>query len=87
MQSEEQNNLLPFAGFWAHYTSSFFMNAYLTEVKGTAFIPEDAGDFEVLLQTFLLENALHWFNYEVAHRPQRAVIPLRIIQNVLEQDQ
>jgi maltose alpha-D-glucosyltransferase/alpha-amylase len=87
MQTEEQNNLLPFAGFWAHYTSSFFINAYLNEVKGTAFIPEDAGDFEVLLQTFLLENALHWFNYEVAHRPQRAVIPLRIIQNVLEQDQ
>lgn len=84
MQTEEQNNLLPFAGFWAHYTSGFFMKAYLEEIKGTSFIPDDAADFEVLLQTFLLENALHWFNYEVAHRPERAVIPLRIIQTIFK---
>lgn len=84
MQAEEENALLPFAGFWAHYMSGFFMKAYLDEVKGTAFIPDDAADFEVLIQTFLLENALHWFNYEVAHRPDRAVIPLRIMQTILE---
>jgi maltose alpha-D-glucosyltransferase/alpha-amylase len=84
MQTEEQNNLLPFAGFWAHYMSGFFMKAYMDEVKGTAFIPDDAADFEVIIQTFLVENALHWFNYEVAHRPGRAVIPLRIIQTIIE---
>jgi maltose alpha-D-glucosyltransferase/alpha-amylase len=56
----------------------------MDEVKGTAFIPDDAADFEVIIQTFLVENALHWFNYEVAHRPARAVIPLRIIQTIIE---
>ncbi len=84
MQTQEQNSLLPFAGFWAHYMSGFFMKAYLDEVKDTAFIPAETKDFEVLIQTFLLENALHWFNYEVAHRPHRAVIPLRIIQTIIE---
>ncbi|MDQ6609099.1 MAG: alpha-amylase, partial [Bacteroidota bacterium] len=84
MQSDEQNSLLHFAGFWAHYMSGFFMRAYLDEVKDTAFIPKEPADFEVLIQTLLLENALHWFNYEVAHRPQRAVIPLRIIQTIVE---
>jgi maltose alpha-D-glucosyltransferase/alpha-amylase len=84
MQTEEQTTLLPFADFWAHYMSSFFMKAYLDEINGSAFIPDDVKDFEVLIQTFLLENALHWFNYEVTHRPQRAVIPLRIIQTIVE---
>jgi maltose alpha-D-glucosyltransferase/alpha-amylase len=84
MQTEEQTTLLPFADFWAHYMSSFFMKAYLEEINGSAFIPDNVKDFEVLIQTFLLENALHWFNYEVTHRPQRAVIPLRIIQTIVE---
>jgi maltose alpha-D-glucosyltransferase/alpha-amylase len=64
--------------------SSFFMNAYLEEIKGTGFIPDDAADFEVLMQSYLLENALHSFNYEVNNRPNRAVIPLRIIQMIIE---
>lgn len=64
--------------------SNFFMKAYLDEIKGSAFIPDDAKDFEVLLQTFLLENALHWLNYEVTLRPERVVIPLRIIETVVE---
>lgn len=84
MQKEEQTSLLPFAGFWAHYMSSFFMKAYLDEIKGTDFIPADEKDFEVLIQTFLLENALHWFTYEVAHRPERVVIPLRIVETVMK---
>jgi maltose alpha-D-glucosyltransferase/alpha-amylase len=84
VQQGEQNSLLSFADFWVHYMSGFFMRAYLDEIKGSGFIPEDQADFEVLIQTYLLENALHWFNYEVAHRPQRAVIPLRIIQTIIE---
>jgi maltose alpha-D-glucosyltransferase/alpha-amylase len=83
VQQGEQNSLLSFADFWVHYMSGFFMRAYLDEIKGSGFIPEDEADFEVLIQTYLLENALHWFNYEVAHRPQRAVIPLRIIQTII----
>ncbi|MGD5408118.1 hypothetical protein QUS89_22765, partial [Xanthomonas citri pv. citri] len=87
MQEAERELLLPFADFWGHYMSSFFMKAYIEETKGTLFIPENPDDFQMLLQTFLLENALHWFNYEVAHRPDRVVIPLRIIQTVLKQEQ
>ena len=83
MQPQEQNNLLPFAGFWAHYMSGFFLKAYLEEIKDTAFIPDNKEDFEVLIQTFLLENALHWFNYEITLRPERVVIPLRIIQTII----
>ena len=83
MQAGEQKSLLPFAGFWAQYMSNFFMRAYLDETKDIAFIPKNEDDFEILLQSLLLENALHWFNYEMAHRPQRVVIPLRIMQEIV----
>lgn len=83
MQEEEQNSLLPLADFWAHYMSNFAMKAYLEETRDIAFVPDAKEDFEILIQSFLLENALHWFNYEVAHRPERVVIPLRIIQTII----
>ncbi len=84
IRPEEQKTLLPFADFWAQYMSNFFMKAYRDETKGIAFIPDDVADFQILLQSFLLENALHWFNYEMAHRPERVVIPLRIVQGIIE---
>lgn len=84
MQPEEQNSLLPFADLWAHYMGNFFIKAYLEETKGIGFIPEEKSDFEILIQSFSLENALHWLNYEIAHRPERVVIPLRIIQSIIK---
>jgi maltose alpha-D-glucosyltransferase/alpha-amylase len=83
MQSEEQNELMPFADFWAHYMSNFFMKAYLDEASDLGFVPDSKEDFKIIIQSFLLENALHWFNYELAHRPERVVIPVRIIQTVV----
>jgi maltose alpha-D-glucosyltransferase / alpha-amylase len=83
MQNEEQQELLPFADFWAHYMSNFFMKAYLDEAADVGFVPEQKEDFEIIIESFLLENALHWFNYELAHRPERVVIPLRIIQTIV----
>jgi maltose alpha-D-glucosyltransferase/alpha-amylase len=87
VQTEEISELLPFADFWAHYMSHFFLKAYMEKVKDGQFIPSEKEDFEVLIQTFVLENALHYFNLELARQPERALIPLRIIQTILEPDQ
>ena len=83
MQADEQNSLLSFADFWAHYMSNFFMKSYMEEIKGLMFIPDSKEDFEILIQSFLLENALYWLNYEIAHRHERVIIPLRIIQSII----
>jgi len=64
--------------------SMFFMKAYLDEIKDCGFTPDNEADFEILMETYLLENALHWFNYELIHRPKRAIIPLRIIQMIIK---
>lgn len=83
VQNGEINDLLPFADFWAHYVSMFFMKAYLDKIKGQNFVPESKEDFEVLLQTYLLENALQYLNSELIHNPKQAVIPLRILQSIV----
>jgi maltose alpha-D-glucosyltransferase/alpha-amylase len=83
VQNGEIEDLLPFAEFWAHYMSNFFMKAYLDKVKGHNFLPDTQEDFEVLLQTFLLENSLYYLNLELEQNPRRAVIPLRIIQSIV----
>jgi len=87
LSSEEQANLLSFADFWAHYMSNFFMKAYLDETQDIPIVPKEEDDFAVILDSLLMENAIHWFNYEVAHRPERAVIPLRIVQEILKTNQ
>jgi maltose alpha-D-glucosyltransferase / alpha-amylase len=85
IQKEESEALLPFAEHWAHYMSGFFMKAYLEKVRNTALIPQDNEDLSVLLQTFLLERALHYFNAEIKSRSACVIAPLRMIQSVLKQ--
>jgi maltose alpha-D-glucosyltransferase / alpha-amylase len=78
------SDLIPYVDLWAHYMSMFFMKAYLEAVKGSQVVPEDGADFEVVLQTYLLERSLKDLSYELTTRPQRAIVPLRIIQSIVQ---
>jgi maltose alpha-D-glucosyltransferase/alpha-amylase len=80
--TDEQQSLMHFADYWAHYMSSFFLHAYHEETQGMAFIPAAKEDYEILLDSFLLENALHWLNYELVHRPEKVIIPLKVIEAI-----
>lgn len=83
VQSSEVSELLHFADFWAHYVSGFFLRAYFDKVEGHRFVPEAKEDFAVLLQTYLLENALQYLNNELQKHPGQAAIPLRILQMIV----
>ena len=85
VQEVETTLLLPFAEQWAHYMSIFFIRTYLQKVQHTSFIPQEKEDMMVLLQTFLLERALQYFNTEIKNRPDRVIVPLRIIQSILKE--
>ena len=63
--------------------SGFFMQAYLEAVQGSAFLPTNPEDLQVLLQTFLLEKAIYELNYELNNRPDWVIIPLRGIKQVM----
>ena len=83
VQNEQIPEILPFADFWAHYITGFFMRAYLEKIKGHNFIPDSQEDFEVMLQTYLLENSLYHLNLELNQQPKRAIIPLHILRTVI----
>jgi maltose alpha-D-glucosyltransferase/alpha-amylase len=77
--------LLPFADLWAHYMSSFFLNAYIEGTNGIALIPATGEDFDTLLNCFLLEHALQWFNYELNHHTDKAAVLLRVLETIMKQ--
>jgi maltose alpha-D-glucosyltransferase/alpha-amylase len=69
---------------WNHYMSGFYPRAYLEKTKGHSFIHTDQGDFNILIQTFLLEKAIYELNYELNNRPSWSIIPMKGIQYVMD---
>lgn len=83
--ADDQHALLPFADLWAHYMSSFFMNAYLEGINGNAFVPAEKEDFDILLNYYLIGHSLQWFNYELNHHPGKAAVLLYVLQTIMKQ--
>ncbi|RYE29541.1 MAG: hypothetical protein EOP42_14165 [Sphingobacteriaceae bacterium] len=77
IREEDIEKLLPFAEQWYHYVSGFFMKAYLNTVKDASFVPKEKDDLNTLLQVFLLEKALSELIYELNHRPEWVIVPLK----------
>ena len=63
--------------------SGFFLGAYLKVVKDTQLIPKSNDDLNVMLQNYLLEKALHAMNYELTNRPEKVIIPLSMVNDIL----
>ena len=63
--------------------SSVFLQSYLKATSGAAFIPQDEGDFQVLLEAYLLDKAVYEVGYELNNRPDWVVIPIRGIKHIL----
>jgi maltose alpha-D-glucosyltransferase/alpha-amylase len=80
---EEFRSLLPFAEMWAHYISGFFMKAYLEKVDGSALIPQEKKDLEIVLNTFLIEKSLTHFIDNINTKPDFVIVALHIIRSVL----
>jgi maltose alpha-D-glucosyltransferase/alpha-amylase len=79
VNEEDEKRLLPFVNAWIHYVSGFFMHSYLAHAQGHRFIPNDPADAHVLLENYLFEKWLQSLNYELQHRPDWAIVPLRAL--------
>ena len=84
VNKEEINALLPYADLWVKYMSGFFLTAYLQVVKDSDFIPKSKDELNLMLQNYLLEKALYALKYELANRPDKTIIPLAMIRNILD---
>ena len=87
IQKEEQEQFAPFAASWAHYVSGFFMSAYLQEVQGSGLVPADKEDLKQAVQFYLLRKALYEVNHALNNRPEWSVVPLRLIQSIMNSEQ
>ncbi|QMW07097.1 maltose alpha-D-glucosyltransferase [Spirosoma foliorum] len=81
---DDLGRILPYAEFWAHYMSGFFMHAYLETVQGSSFIPTDPDDRQMMLETYLLEKAITDLNQELNHRPDWVRVPLQLIKSIVK---
>jgi predicted trehalose synthase/tetratricopeptide (TPR) repeat protein len=69
---------------WEHSVTEKFIAAYREEAGTASFLPAHTATFDVLLDAFLLDKALHELAYELANRPSWARIPLKGILELLE---
>ncbi|HSU51347.1 MAG TPA: alpha-glucosidase C-terminal domain-containing protein, partial [Segetibacter sp.] len=83
VEKDNINSLLPFARLWSRYMVGFFMKAYLDTVKGSSFIPSDKQDFQMMVDTYMLEKAIYDLKYELKNRPDWAVVPLKTIKSII----
>ncbi|RAU82701.1 maltose alpha-D-glucosyltransferase [Pontibacter arcticus] len=85
LRKEDAEYLETWAEQWFHYASGFFMHSYLgtTLPNSDGLVPANEDDFEVLMQTFLLEKAIYELGYELNNRPDWVLIPIRGIKYIM----
>ncbi|WP_018479148.1 maltose alpha-D-glucosyltransferase [Pontibacter roseus] len=86
-RKEDSAYLEQWAEQWYHYASGFFMHTYLAKTLGTGVVPQKEEDFEILMETFLLEKAIYELGYELNNRPDWVLIPIRGIKYIMRKYQ
>jgi maltose alpha-D-glucosyltransferase/alpha-amylase len=83
-QSMDTDYLKHWADLWYFYVSGVFLHAYRRTVADSPVVPTDPADFATLLETFILEKAVYELGYELNHRPDWLMIPVRGIEQILK---
>jgi len=72
------------AGYWRDWVSAMFLKSYLENVDSSALRLQNDDDIRLLLDVFLMEQALEEVGRELVERPEWATIPLRLILRLLD---
>ena len=83
MRTEDVPFLEHWADLWYRQMSSVFLQRYLQTTVGAIFVPQNEEDLQVLLEAYLLDKAVYEIGYELNHRPDWVVIPIRGIKHIL----
>ncbi|WP_347156754.1 maltose alpha-D-glucosyltransferase [Pontibacter chitinilyticus] len=84
LRKEDADYLEARAEEWYHYASGFFMHRYMAHTNGSGLVPASEEDFDILMQTFLLEKAIYELGYELNNRPDWVLIPIRGIKYIMK---
>jgi maltose alpha-D-glucosyltransferase/alpha-amylase len=69
---------------WEAAVTRAFLAVYRDAVSGAGLVPSADPAFERLLDVFVLEKALYEVQYELANRPDWAIIPLLGILRIVD---
>jgi maltose alpha-D-glucosyltransferase/alpha-amylase len=84
VRPEDMAFLEKWADIWYREVSSVYLQSYLAATADALFLPRDAGDLQVALESYLLDKAVYEVGYELNHRPDWVVIPIRGIKHILQ---
>jgi maltose alpha-D-glucosyltransferase/alpha-amylase len=83
-QAEDQPKLESWAEAWSRSMAELFVAAYREKTRGGVFVPESLREFDLLLDTLVLDKAFYELDYELAYRPDFVGLPLRAIDRFLQ---
>ncbi len=84
VRPEDTLILEPWAKLWYGIVSGVFLRSYLDTVGKDSFLPPDREELETMLTVFLLDKAVYELGYELNHRPDWMMTPIRGIKDLLE---
>ena len=84
MRSEDVPFLEQWADLWYRQMGSVFLQSYLSTAASAIFVPQNSEDFQIILEAYLLDKAVYEIGYELNHRPDWVVIPIRGIKHILK---
>jgi maltose alpha-D-glucosyltransferase/alpha-amylase len=64
--------------------SGFFIKGWLDTVQNSLLVPHQPADQEMMLQVYLLHRAIRDLNEELQNRPDYAVVPLHLINELMK---
>jgi maltose alpha-D-glucosyltransferase / alpha-amylase len=83
MRVEDRPFLERWADLWYRQMSAIFLESYLEATAGAVFLPQQESTLQVFLEAYLLDKAVYEVGYELNHRPDWVVIPIRGIKHLL----
>jgi len=69
---------------WYNIMSRVYLESYRSHMEDSGYLPSAEKDFQILLDTFLLEKAIYELIYEINNRPDWIGIPIRGIETLIE---
>jgi maltose alpha-D-glucosyltransferase/alpha-amylase len=85
IRPEHAATLEPWACIWRAWVGATFLGGYLAAAEQTGFLPTAREDLQILLDAFLLEQAISELGQVLANRPDRLRVPLNVVLELAEE--
>lgn len=84
-ENDHQLQGIPWAEFWYRWVSVSFLEGYRSLPSSKTMWPSSQKDIRILFETHMIEKAVYELAYEMNHRPDWAIIPIKGIQQLLNE--